>query len=75
MGPVDVKVICKDSAVELLEEEVELLALVPLKILDISKDWSRTWATYSVQRCELSPGDISSSSTIYLRRDHASLYG
>ena len=38
VGPVDVKVICKDSAVELLEEEVELLALVPLKILDISKD-------------------------------------
>lgn len=39
VGPVDVvKVICKDSAVELLEEEVELLALVPLKILDLPKD-------------------------------------
>lgn len=39
VGPVDVvKVICKDSVVELLEEEVELLTLVPLKILDIPKD-------------------------------------
>lgn len=39
VGPVDVvKVICKDSIVKLLEEEVELLALVPLKILDIPKD-------------------------------------
>ena len=39
VGPVDVvKVICKDSVVELLEEEVELLAWVPLKILDIPKD-------------------------------------
>lgn len=39
VGPIDVvKVIYKDSIVKLLEEGVELLTLVPLKILDIPKD-------------------------------------